>query len=198
MQDAHKTNSLSFKLDYLCLSSVWCLSYGKTNCCSRRQWRASILKSRQPCRPLSSSSNSSSRSSRSNKSSRWLSQHRRSKSSCLPSSSKVGQRWHCLTVMVKNNLSFSSCKCFFCLRPFLCFISLYIAVNPLYAIKRKIPLQVSGQLIKDGCKQVAKGDYGGCGLPVFTALSCLYSFLQTVLAQTLQIVDLSGYNECIV
>lgn len=70
-------------------------SYGKTSCCSQKQWRASILRSKI----LHSSS--SSRFSRSHKFSRWPSQRRPSKSSCLRShSSKVGQ--HCPSSLALN------------------------------------------------------------------------------------------------
>lgn len=73
------------------VSPSCCFSYGRTSCCSPRQWRASIPRSRRPCKLLHSNS------SRSSKSTRWPSQHRPSKSSCLPSSSKVVQHWqhHC-------------------------------------------------------------------------------------------------------
>lgn len=78
-------------LTRLCAASVCLYSYGRTSFCSPRQWRASILTSRQPCRLHSSSNN---RFSRSNKSSRWPSQLSPSKSSCRPSNSKVSQQWH--------------------------------------------------------------------------------------------------------
>lgn len=78
---------------FLPLVSVWCSSSGRTSCYSQRQWRVSIQRSRQPCRPPSSS-NRFIRSIRSNKSSRWPRQHRPSKSSCPPNSSKVGFKEH--------------------------------------------------------------------------------------------------------
>lgn len=78
-------------LTRLCAASVCLYSYGRTSFCSPRQWRASTLTSRKPCRPHSSSNN---RFSRSNKSSRWPSQLSPSKSSCRPSNSKVSQQWH--------------------------------------------------------------------------------------------------------
>lgn len=79
---------------YFFFSSPSYFSYGKTNYCSQRQWRASILRSRRPCRLPSNSS------SRSNQFSRWSSQRRPSRSSCLRShNSKVSQHWqsHCGT-----------------------------------------------------------------------------------------------------
>lgn len=62
-------------------------SCGKTNYCSQRQWKASTRRSRRLCRLHSNSST------RSNRFSRWPSQRRPSKSSCLRSrNSKVSQR----------------------------------------------------------------------------------------------------------
>lgn len=73
---AYSSQCFFLKRAFLCSR----FSYGKTNSCSQRQWRASIPRNRQSYRPLSSNS-------RLSKSSRWPSQHRHNKSSCLPSSS---------------------------------------------------------------------------------------------------------------
>lgn len=85
-----------FSLEHQTLA-FFLFSYGKTNCCSQRQWRASTLRSRQPCRPLSSISNNMS--SKCNKFSRLRSQHRHSKSSCRPNSSSSKVRVHTMSLM---------------------------------------------------------------------------------------------------